>query len=61
MTISELAKIAMEEKRVVNVRRKAWKGIIIGSQELEPGYWLTLRFMTCEALVADDWYEVTSE
>lgn len=58
MTISELAKIALEEKRVVNVRREAWAGKIFGCQELDPGHWVSLRFMTCEALVADDWYEV---
>jgi len=61
MTISELAKIALDEKRDVKVRRKAWDGIIYGPLTLWHKGMLTPRFIDCASLLADDWYEVKPE
>lgn len=57
MTISELAKIALDEGRVVKVMKP---GVIMGPIELNPPI-QALVWLTIEELAADDWYEVTNE
>lgn len=60
MTISELAKIALDEGRVVNASKKSWEDdsefITLEWDGTAVGY-CRLRFCTNE-LAADDWYEV---
>lgn len=59
MTISELAKIALDEGRVVCCRRKKYDDnpLSMATMDLDPFAQFGLE-LECEELVADDWYEV---
>lgn len=67
MTISELAKIALEEKRVVFATRNEWDefklafdpdaGVRIGTDTDTYGDWGTV-YLSVGSHAADDWYEV---
>lgn len=61
MTISELAKIALDEGRVVKARRGAWEGFTPYYLELDPFFSDDVRGLLCSDLAADDWYEVKDQ